>query len=296
MSGNSKFFGTGVALATPFHENLEVDFAGLNRLVDHVVNGGADYLVVMGTTGESPTLKPKEKLDVLSAVVERVDSRVPIVYGVGGNDTHALVEHLSKLDTTHIDAVLSANPYYNKPVQRGIVYHYQRAADVSKVPLVLYNVPGRTASNLLAETTLELAEHENIIGTKEASGDLIQCAQIAAHKPEDFLLISGDDMLTVPMISVGAKGVISVMANFIPDKFTEMVNVGLNSKFEEANEIYYRLLSLNQLLMKEGNPTGLKYALKVANICEPHLRPPLMQASESLMQELNSWSLGEVYV
>lgn len=286
----SKLHGTGVALATPFTSNLDVDFEGLEKLLNHVIHGGVDYVVVMGTTGESPTINADEKKKILDFIAEKIDGTLPIVYGMGGNDTLKLQNDLKNLDTTHIDAILSANPYYNKPQQNGIIHHYEQAADVSKVPLILYNVPARTASNLLSDTTLELAEHENIIGTKEASGDLVQCAKIAAHKPDDFLLISGEDMLTVPMISVGAKGVISVLANLAPKPFSEMVNAALEGDFEGANETYYELLSLNDLVIKEGNPIGLKYAMKVVGICQEYLRPPLMVASKDLQKEIDSWT------
>ncbi len=286
----SKLHGTGVALATPFTSNLDVDFEGLEKLLSHVIHGGVDYVVVMGTTGESPTINADEKKKILDFIAEKIDGTLPIVYGMGGNDTAKLQNDLKNLDTTHIDAILSANPYYNKPQQNGIIHHYEQAADVSKVPLILYNVPARTASNLLSDTTLELAEHENIIGTKEASGDLVQCAKIAAHKPDDFLLISGEDMLTVPMISVGAKGVISVLANLAPKPFSEMVNAALEGDFEGANETYYELLSLNDLVVKEGNPIGLKYAMKVVGICQEYLRPPLMVASKDLQKEIDSWT------
>lgn len=286
----SKLHGTGVALATPFTSNLDVDFEGLEKLLNHVIHGGVDYVVVMGTTGESPTINADEKKKILDFIAEKIDGTLPIVYGMGGNDTAKLQNDLKNLDTTHIDAILSANPYYNKPQQNGIIHHYELAADASKVPLILYNVPARTASNLLSDTTLELAEHENIIGTKEASGDLVQCAKIAAHKPDDFLLISGEDMLTVPMISVGAKGVISVLANLAPKPFSEMVNAALEGDFEGANENYYELLSLNDLVIKEGNPIGLKYAMKVVGICQEYLRPPLMVASKDLQKEIDSWT------
>lgn len=286
----SKLHGTGVALATPFTSNLDVDFGGLEKLLSHVIHGGVDYVVVMGTTGESPTINADEKKMILDFIAEKIDGTLPIVYGMGGNDTAKLQNDLKNLDTTHIDAILSANPYYNKPQQNGIIHHYELAADASKVPLILYNVPARTASNLLSDTTLELAEHENIIGTKEASGDLVQCAKIAAHKPDDFLLISGEDMLTVPMISVGAKGVISVLANLAPKPFSEMVNAALEGDFEGANETYYELLSLNDLVIKEGNPIGLKYAMKVVGICQEYLRPPLMVASKDLQKEIDSWT------
>ncbi len=286
----NKLHGTGVALATPFTRNLDVDYDGLEKLLQHVMHGGVEYIVVMGTTGESPTIHADDKKKILDFIAEKVNGELPIVYGMGGNDTAKLVNDLKALDTTHIDAVLSANPYYNKPQQNGIIHHYEMAADASKVPLILYNVPARTASNLLSDTTLELAEHENIIGTKEASGDLVQCARIAAHKPADFLLISGDDMLTVPMISIGAKGVISVIANLAPKPFSDMVRLALNGDFDGANEHYYELLSLNDIIMKEGNPVGLKYALKVVGICEEYLRPPLMAASKNLRQEIDNWT------
>ncbi len=290
MKDLKRLEGTGVALATPFNQDLSIDWAGLKKLVDHVIDGGVNYLVVMGTTGESPTISKPDKLKILETVAEQVNGRLPIVYGLGGNDTQSLVKRASNLETQFVDAVLSANPYYNKPEQKGIIYHYEQLADHCKVPVILYNVPGRTASNLLSETTLALAEHDNIIGTKEASGDLVQCAKIAASKPKDFLLLSGDDMLTVPMISLGAKGVISVMANFIPKQFSDMVNAALKSDFVAANEIYYKTLPLNDLLMEEGNPVGLKYALSSKDICEAYVRPPLMVAGDPLKRKIDQWT------
>ncbi|MCU0354180.1 MAG: 4-hydroxy-tetrahydrodipicolinate synthase, partial [Cytophagales bacterium] len=217
---NVKFHGTGVALITPFRADLLVDYPALERLVEHVTAGGVDYLVVLGTTGEAATVTAAEKQEILRFVVSRNNGRLPVVYGLGGNNTAGLLESISQTDFSGVDAVLSVSPYYNKPTQRGIIAHYEALADASPVPVILYNVPGRTASNLTAESTLVLAQHRNIIGVKEASGDMAQGLAIARDKPDDFLFLAGDDMLTVPMTTFGAKGVISVIANALPQSFS----------------------------------------------------------------------------
>ena len=283
---NRNLFGTGVALVTPFRADLTPDYHGLRQLLTYTARGGANYYVVAGTTGESPTVTSREKQEVLAFVKEHNDAHLPVVYGIGGNNTHEVLENIRETDLGGVEAILSVSPYYNKPSQRGIYQHYVAIADACPVPVLLYNVPARTQSNITAETTLRLAEHPNIIGTKEASGDLVQCMHIARHKPESFLLISGDDLLTVPLVSLGACGVISVLANAFPEPFTAMVNEALAGRYHSANLYLHQLLDVNPLMYAEGNPVGIKQALQELGICGNHVRLPLATASESLAQDI----------
>ncbi|WP_400190809.1 4-hydroxy-tetrahydrodipicolinate synthase [Hymenobacter sp. B81] len=279
--------GTGVALVTPFSAaDFSVDYPALRRLLDFVIDGGVEYIVVNGTTAESPTTTAAEKAELLRVAKEHVAGRVPLVFGIGGNDTAAVERLIHSTDLEGVAAILSASPYYNKPSQRGIIAHYQRLADAAPVPVILYNVPGRTASNLSADTTLRLAEHPNIVGIKEASGDLEQCLQIAALKPADFLLISGDDLLTTPMISFGAVGVISVLANAFPRPFSDMTRLALAGDYAAASEKLFELLPLNPLMYEESNPVGVKAALELLGVCSGAVRLPLLAASESLQQRI----------
>ena len=279
--------GTGVALITPFTNENKVDFEGLSRLLQFTVSEGVDYLVVNGTTAESVTTSSAEKNEILSFVNQQVKNQVPIVYGVGGNCTEEIIATFSKINLEGVTAILSVSPYYNKPSQEGIYQHYLRIAETSPVPVILYNVPGRTASNISADTTLRLAQHPNIIGTKEASGNLEQCMAIAKNKPAEFLLISGDDMLTLPMITFGAVGVISVLANAFPGKFSHMVKLGLENKFAEASQILFQLIELNPLMYEESNPVGIKAVLEMIGICGPAVRLPLVEASSGLKEKLH---------
>jgi 4-hydroxy-tetrahydrodipicolinate synthase len=281
-----KLRGTGVALVTPFTTDHAVDYAALRRLLDFVIEGGVEYLVINGTTAESPTITSEEKVEILRVVKEHVAGRVPLVYGIGGNDTAGTVTTIRNTDLSGITALLSASPYYNKPSQAGIIAHYEQLADASPVPIILYNVPGRTASNLTAATTLRLAQHPNIIGIKEASGNLEQCQQIAAHKPADFLLISGDDMMTTSLVSFGAVGVISVLANAFPRPFTDMVRHALAGEFKEASQLLFKFVDLNPLMYEESNPVGVKAALEALGICSGAVRLPLLTASEELKGKL----------
>ncbi|MDB5264066.1 MAG: dihydrodipicolinate synthase [Adhaeribacter sp.] len=278
--------GTGVALITPFTSDNKVDFEGLGKLLHFTVSEGIDYLVVNGTTAESATTTLAEKKEILAFIKQQVKRKVPIVYGAGGNCTEDMVQSFSQIDFEGISAILSVSPYYNKPTQEGLYQHYLRIADACPVPVILYNVPGRTASNISAETTLRLASHPNIIGTKEASGNLEQCMVIAKHKPADFLLISGDDMLALPMLTFGAVGVISVLANAFPGKFSRMVKLGRENKFAEASEILFQLLDLNPLMYEEGNPVGIKTILERMEICGPAVRLPLVPASINLKEKI----------
>ena len=283
-----KLRGTGVALITPFTPTPDhaVDYPALRRLLDFMLDGGVEYLVINGTTAEAPTLTAEEGVEILRVVKEHVAGRVPLVYGIGGNDTAGTEAAIRSTDLTGITAVLSASPYYNKPTQRGIIAHYERLADASPVPLILYNVPGRTASNLTAATTLHLARHPNIIGIKEASGSLEQCQQIAARKPADFLLISGDDMMTTSLVSFGAVGVISVMANAFPRPFTDMVRHALAGEFAQASQHLFKFVDLNPLMYEESNPVGVKAALEALGVCSGAVRLPLLEASESLRERV----------
>ncbi len=274
--------GTGVALVTPFTDTGAVDYPAWARLLDFTIAGGVDYVVVNGTTGESPTTTAAEKAGLLRAAVAHVGGRVPVVYGLGGNDTAATEALLHSTDLTGIAALLSASPAYNKPTQAGLVAHYERLADASPLPLLLYNVPGRTASNLTADTTLRLAQHARIIGIKEASGNLEQCLTIMARKPADFLFLSGDDLLAVPLIACGAQGVISVLANAFPEKFSALTRAALAGDFAQARTLLGYFVPLNPLMYEEANPVGVKAALALRGVCGPAVRLPLLPASAEL--------------
>lgn len=276
----NQLYGTGVALVTPFNDDYTIDFPGLKKLIDHTIDGGVDYLVVLGTTGEVATLTSKEKKEVLAACLEFNADRVPVVYGIGGNNTQAVLDEIANTDFKGISAILSVSPYYNKPSQAGIIAHYKAIADTCPVPVILYNVPGRTMSNLAADTTLALSKHPNIIGTKEASGNLEQCMQIAAGKPEDFLLISGDDLMTKAMYAIGGVGVISVLANAIPSTFKALCH----GDEKESRKAAFSLLGVNELMYKEGNPVGVKNFLCHLDICDDQVRLPMLRASLELNQ------------
>ncbi|MDB5234433.1 MAG: 4-hydroxy-tetrahydrodipicolinate synthase [Hymenobacter sp.] len=280
------FHGTGVALITPFAPDFSVDYAGWRRLLDFCIEGGVDYLVVNGTTGESPTTTTAEKAELLRVAKEHVAGRVPLVYGIGSNDTAAAEDLFRTTDLDGIAAVLSASPAYNKPSQAGLVAHYHRLADASPVPIILYNVPGRTASNITAETTLRLAQHPNIIGIKEASGLMEQCLNIAAHKPKDFLLLSGEDVLTPALIACGAEGIISVLANAFPKRFADMTRAALAGDFAAARDGLFRLLPINPLMYEESNPVGVKAALEALGVCGATVRLPLLEATQGLKERV----------
>jgi 4-hydroxy-tetrahydrodipicolinate synthase len=283
-----KLYGTGVALVTPFTASLEVDYKGLKKLLNHTAKG-ADYFVVMGTTGESPTCSAEEKAAILEFVKENNPKKLPIVYGVGGNNTQEVIHMLNSTDFKGVDAILSVSPYYNKPSQEGIIQHYKAVADASPVPVILYNVPGRTASNIMAETALRLAEHSNIIGTKEASGNLEQCMKIAKYAPKNFLLISGDDMLSVPIYSIGGKGVISVLANAYPGVFKKMKDYAFEGNYQKASQEQFRLIEINGPMYEEGNPVGVKYLLSGMGICGEAVRQPLLTASTNLRSKIDQY-------
>ena len=277
--------GVGVALVTPFNADETIDYKSLLKLLQHTENH-VDYWVVHGTTGEAATTDTQEKAEILQFVRANNPKNVPVMYGLGGNNTRHIVEELKHIDFEGVGAILSVSPYYNKPSQNGIVKHYQAVADHAPVPIMLYNVPGRTSSNISIETTIALATHPNILGIKEASGNLVQCMQIAKDKPKDFLLLSGDDILTVPSVSFGAVGVISVLANALPKEFCEMVHFALNGNYTQATSLLYRFLNLNDLMYVEGNPVGIKALMEIMGICTATVRQPMDIASLDLRKKI----------
>ena len=270
-----KIKGTGVAMVTPFSENFDIDFEALKRLTEHLVSNGVNYLVVMGTTGENPTITDFEQSRILETVKDVNENRIPVVFGIGGNNTNVVVHRMEQFDYDGVSAILSASPYYNKPNQAGIINHYTRLADTSKVPIILYNVPGRTGSMMQLDTILKLAEHENIVAVKEASGNIDHCMSLIKNKPEDFLVLSGDDNYTLPFMSVGMSGVISVVANAYPKDFSQMVRYALDGNFENARYLHYKLLPMMNAIFEDGNPGGIKVALNELDICGTAMREPL---------------------
>ncbi len=284
------FIGTGVALVTPFKYDKSVDYISLEKLVNHVINGGVEYIVVMGTTAENPTLSAIEKNSIIKFIVEKNAGRVPIVLGAGGADTQAAIENINKADLTGIDAILSVTPYYNKPNQQGLFEHFSAIAKSCPLPIIMYNVPGRTGVNMTAATTLKLSNtHKNIIAIKEASGNIEQIMEIIEKKSSHFEVISGDDGITLPLISVGCIGVISVVANSMTKDFSDMVRLSLAGKYNEAKTLHYKLLEFSRLIFAEGSPAGIKYALTFQGIIENHLRLPLVPASRELEEKISTW-------
>lgn len=278
--------GSGVALVTPFNADGSIDFNGLGKLIDYCFEGGINYLVSLGTTGESVNLSKDEKRAVLDFTIKHNNGRLPVVAGFGGNNTTELLKEIQSNNFDGIDAVLSVSPYYNKPTQAGIIAHYEAVAQVSPKPVILYNVPGRTGSNINAETTIALSKVKNIIGIKEASGNFGQCMQIVNNTSTDFLKISGDDNITLPLIALGFDGVISVSGQGFPKIFSEMVRLSLEGDFAAARKEHYKLLDVTDMLFAEGNPGGIKAVLKLAGICDTHMRLPLVDISESLKQKI----------
>ena len=259
----NKLMGMGIALITPFKKDGSVDFDALERLVEYQIENGTDYLVILGTTAETPTLTEEEKDEIARVVIAKTNKRLPIVMGIGGNNTRTVVEKIKATDLSQVDAVLSVVPYYNKPSQEGIYQHYKAIAQATSTPIVLYNVPGRTGVNMKAETILRLAnEFSNIVGIKEAAGDLVQAMKIIQHKPKDFLVISGDDMIALPMVLAGGAGVISVIGQGFPKEFSEMIRLGLNKKVDAAFEIQYKIADSIDMIFEQGNPAGIKEIFK----------------------------------
>lgn len=285
---NNPFKGAGVALVTPFNDDCTIDYAALRKLVNYQIENGTDFLVVQGTTGESPTLSKEEKLEVLKVVQEENKGRLKIVFGVGGNHTFEIGELLKNLSNEGVDGILSVSPFYNKPTQQGIIEHYKYIASCTPLPIILYNVPGRTASNVSAATTLELAKVDNIVAMKEASGDFPQIMEIIQNKPEGFDVLSGDDAITMAMMSLGAAGVISVVANAYPKRFSEMVHSAAKDEMVGARAAHYDLLPVTHMLFEEGNPGGVKIALERQGFMKPIMRMPLYPVSQDLRSRIEA--------
>lgn len=285
--------GTGVALVTPFTAAEAIDWKALERLIDHVINGGVGYVVTLGTTGETPTLSADEKLDLIKFTFEKVNKRVPVVVGIGDYNTKDVVSRLEKCPLDEAAAVLSVAPYYSKPTQEGIFQHYKAIAAASPKPIILYNVPARTGRNMTAETTLRLAhEVENIIAMKEASGDMVQCMQIIRDKPKDFLVISGDDAIAMPQLACGMDGVISVAANFFAKDFSGMVKASLNGDFVTARQLHYKMLEGFDLMFAENNPAGIKAFLHHHKIMENVFRLPVVPVTDELYRKIGVYLSG----
>jgi 4-hydroxy-tetrahydrodipicolinate synthase len=283
------FHGTGVAMVTPFDAQGQVDYAGLENLINYLIDGGVNYLVSLGTTGESATLNKEEKKKIWAFTAEKVNKRVNLVAGIGGNNTLEVVEAVKEFDATGYDAILSASPHYNKPIQEGIYQHYKAIAEAAPLPVILYNVPGRTGSNMTAETTVRLAhDFKNIIGIKEASGNFDQFNQIMRDKPESFLFISGDDPVTLPMMAMGAVGVISVVGNALPQQFSDMIRTCMTGDFKAAHKAHYQLIEFTRLMFADGSPGGVKTALKQLGVCGDTLRLPLVQVSEGIASKIEA--------
>jgi 4-hydroxy-tetrahydrodipicolinate synthase len=283
------FTGTGVAIVTPFHKHGTIDFNTFGNLLEHVISNKVEYIVVMGTTGESVTLSKDEKNALIHFAIDAIDKRVPLVIGIGGNNTQAIIDSIKDTPFDDVDGILSVAPYYNKPQQRGLYLHYKNIANASPVPVILYNVPGRTSVNMTAETTLKLAhDFSNIVAIKEASGNLSQCMEIIKNKPENFLLISGDDILTLPLLALGADGVISVTANAFPAEFSEMVRLGLKGDFTKARDIHYQLNDIIEALFADGNPSGIKAALNILELAPNTLRLPVVKVSREVYNRIQN--------
>jgi 4-hydroxy-tetrahydrodipicolinate synthase len=290
MNLKEQLKGTGVALVTPFKENLDIDFDALGKLIDFVLTNGAEYLVTLGTTGEAPTLSKEEKKDVINYTFEKAAKRVPVVVGIGGNNTREIIKEIETTLPANAAAVLSASPYYNKPTQEGIYQHYKAIAEASHRPVLMYNVPGRTGRNVTDATAIRLAnEVENIKGIKEASGDMEQCMRIIRDRPKDFLVVSGDDHVTLPLIACGMDGVISVTANCFPKEFSDMVRYSLAGDFAAARPLHYKCLEGNDLLFEENNPSGVKAFLYELGIIKNILRLPLVPLSAAVHQRVKAY-------
>jgi len=282
--------GTGVALVTPFKKDFSVDVEALKRIVNFQIDNGIDYLVVLGTTAETATLSKQEKEIVIQTIVDANNGRLPLVLGVGSNNTQEVIDELKTRNLTDFTAILSVSPYYNKPTQEGIYQHFKAIAEVSPLPIILYNVPGRTASNMLPSTVLRLAnEFKNVVAIKEAAGDIVQAMTLIKNKPKDFLVISGDDMITLPMVLAGGAGVISVIAEGFPKEFSEMVRLGLNKRVDEAYKIHYLLADSIDMIFEQGNPAGIKEIFKSLGLSENTVRLPLVNVNEDLANRLHSF-------
>jgi 4-hydroxy-tetrahydrodipicolinate synthase len=283
--------GTGVALVTPFKNDFSIDFPALKAIVNFQIDNGIDYLVVLGTTAETATLSKVEKELVIKTIVDANDKRLPLVLGVGSNNTQEVIEELNTRDLSDFVAILSVSPYYNKPTQEGIYQHFKAIAEVSTIPVILYNVPGRTSSNVLPSTILRLAnDFKNIVAVKEAAGDIVQAMKLIQNAPKDFLVISGDDMITLPMVLAGGSGVISVIAEGFPKQFSEMVHLGLNKRVEEAYKLHYLLADSIDMIFEQGNPAGIKEVFKSLGLAENTVRLPLVNVDEDLAKRLHNFT------
>lgn len=290
MSLRQTLYGTGVAIVTPFKSNFEVDLEALSNIIDFVINGGVEYIVTLGTTGETPTLSKEEKIAIIRFTYEKVNGRVPVVVGIGGNNTQEVIKELETFPLDKAAAILSASPYYNKPSQEGIFQHYKALAVASPKPILLYNVPGRTGRNVTAATTLRLAnEVENIGGIKEASGDMAQCMQMLRDRPEHFLIVSGDDALAMPQIACGMEGVISVAANAFPQQFTHMIRQSLKGDFKAAKSLNDVLIEAYDLMFVENNPAGVKAFMAEQGLLGNYLRLPMVPLSEGIHQQVKKY-------
>lgn len=282
-----KFEGLGVAMVTPFNADGSIDFQGLTNLTEHIIKG-ANYLVVMGTTGENPTLSQEEQLTVLNHVKQVNNGRLPIVFGIGGNNTANVVEKLKTTDLSGVDAILSVGPYYNKPSQEGVYQHFKAISEITPLPVIMYNVPGRTGMTISAQTTLRISELPNIIATKEASGSLDIAMDVVSQKSDDFMVISGDDNYTLPFIAVGMRGVISVVGNAYPVEFGNMVRLALDGKYDEARALHYQLLPMMKAIFYDGNPGGIKYVLSKLGICQNQFRLPVVPVNQDTEKALDA--------
>ena len=282
--------GTGVALVTPFKKDFSIDFEALQRIVNFSIDGGVEYLVVMGTTAENATLTQSEKESVIKAVIEINNGRLPLVLGVGGNNTMQIVEELKTRDFSAFEAILSVSPYYNKPTQEGIYQHFKAIAEASPIPVILYNVPARTSSNMLPSTVIRLAnEFDNVVAIKEAAGDMAQALQLIKNAPKDFLVISGDDMIALPIVLAGGAGVISVIGQGFPKEFSEMIRLGLNRKVNEAFKTQYFLSDCIDMIFEQGNPAGIKHVFQALGVADNTVRLPLVSVDDSLANRLNEF-------
>lgn len=286
----SQITGTGVALVTPFLENGNIDFPALGRIIDHVIDGGVNYLVSLGTTGENPTLSEEEKKEIIRYTLDRAQGRVPVVVGIGGNDTREIIHCLETFPLDDALAVLSVSPYYSKPSAEGLFQHYKAVAANAPKPIILYNVPARTGRNIPADVTLRLAhEIPGIVAIKEASGDMVQCMQIIRDKPDGFTVVSGDDMLTLAQIAFGMKGVISVAGNYLAREMSSMVTAALAGRLEEARALHYTLMPALELMFRENNPAGVKAFMQLDGLCQNNLRLPLVPVSAALYADIRLW-------
>lgn len=283
----TKFIGTGVALITPFKANLSIDFEALERLVEYNIENGTDYLVISGTTGESVTVAAEEKKELIAFISKVNKGRLPLVLGIGGNNTASVIHEIKTTDLSSIDGILSVSPYYSKPTQEGIYQHFKAIAEASPKPIILYNVPGRTSSNMLPETTLRLArDYDNIVAVKEAGNNIHQYLELLRTKPDDFLILSGDDDLALGVALAGGSGVISVIGQALPKEFSEMIRLGIARKAKEAYDLHFKLMPITGLIFSENNPSGIKAVLNALSIAKPHVRLPLVEATDQLKEKI----------